>query len=219
LQPLLNSSKFSKDPILLPVFQHHSAVLYCIWIDYFYKVTNSKPIRKTHCAIRENKYTKIKQKEKNKVNRTIYCEHNEKSIIVFLTCPALFADLFEVSGEHELSWRSSSNSSSFLMSFSTEKPEPCRPSAFLVGFVLLPVMVDCVDTLGVLTTKDESDLSFLLAGNSTEGIATAAFCFLLLKGKILFLKSCKLLSGLGIGKTWNKLKEKSYFRKKKKTKT
>lgn len=142
-------------------------------------------------------------------------DNKKKSLIAFLTCPAFLEELFEVSGKHELSWRSSSNSSSFLTSFSMGKLEPCRPLAFLVGFVLLPVMVDCVDTLGVLTTKDESDLSFLLAGNSTEGPATGAFSFLFLKGKILFLKSCKLLSGLVIGNmpcnlACNKLKEKRW---------
>ena len=152
----------------------------------------------------------------SKQNHIWHGEHNEKSLIAFPTCPPFLADLFEVSGEHELSWWSSSNSSSFLMSFSMEKLDPCRPLAFLAGFVLLPVMVDCVHTLGVLTTKDESDLSFLLAGNSAEETDTGAFSFLFLKGKILFLKSCKMLSGLVIGTktcnlSWNKLKEKKYF--------
>lgn len=85
------------------------------------------------------------------------------------------------------------------MSFSIENLEPCKAEAFLeTALDLLPVMVAWVDTLGVLTTNDESDLSFLLAGNVVEGTASGAFTFLLLKGKILALTSCKLWSGLMI---------------------
>lgn len=71
-------------------------------------------------------------------------------------------------------------------------------NAFLaVAFDLLPVSVDCVDTLGVLTTNEDRDLSFLLTGNVTEGITiSGAFTFLLLKGNILALTSCILWSGL-----------------------
>lgn len=81
-----------------------------------------------------------------------------------------------------------------------EKLEDRRLLAFLVGFVLLPVMVACADTLGVLTTKDESDLSFLLAGNGTEVTTSGsgASTFLPFKGKTLDLTSCKLWSGLVI---------------------
>lgn len=125
----------------------------------------------------------------------------EKSQIVSpTTCPVFWANLFALSGELELSGWSSSNSSSFLMGFSREKLDERRPLAFLVDFVLLPVMVACVDTLGVLTTKDERDLSFLLAGNGTEGATSGAFTFLPFKGKILALTSCKLWSGLVIRK-------------------
>lgn len=74
-----------------------------------------------------------------------------------------------------------------------------RALAFLVGFVLLPVIVDCVDALGVLT-KDESDLSFLLAGNGCEGSASGAFSFVSFEGKILDLTSCQLWSGLVVKK-------------------
>ena len=81
-----------------------------------------------------------------------------------------------------------------------EKLEARRPLAFLVGFVLLPVMVACVDTVGVLTTKDERDLSFLLAGNGTEGAGSGVFTFLPFKGKTLALTSCKVWSGLIIRK-------------------
>lgn len=77
------------------------------------------------------------------------------------------------------------------------KLQPRNVAALLAtAFVRLPVMVACVDTLGVLTTNDESDLSFLLAGNVAEGKASGAFTFLLLKGKIFALTSCKLWSGL-----------------------
>lgn len=83
------------------------------------------------------------------------------------------------------------------MDLSTKKLDPCKVEAFLAtALVLLPVMVAWVDTLGVLTTNDESDLSFLLAGSVAEGITSGAFTFLLLKGKILALTSCKLWSGL-----------------------
>lgn len=84
-----------------------------------------------------------------------------------------------------------------------EKLEARKPLAFLVGLVLLPVMVTCVDTLGVLTTKDESDLSFLLAGIVIEGTASGVLAFLFFKGKILALTSCKLWSGLVMKKETN----------------
>jgi len=80
-----------------------------------------------------------------------------------------------------------------------EKLEDRRLLAFLVGFVLLPVMVVCTDTLGVLTTKDERDLSFLLAVNGSEAATisgSGAFTFLPFKGKILALTSCLVWSGL-----------------------
>lgn len=119
----------------------------------------------------------------------------EKARLSFLTCSVFWGSLFEVSRELELSgW--SPDTSSFLMGFSMEKLEDRRPLAFLVGFVLLPVMVACADALGVITTKDERDLSFLLAGNGTEGATSGAFAFLPFKGKILALISCKLWSGL-----------------------
>lgn len=80
-----------------------------------------------------------------------------------------------------------------------ENLEPCKAAAFLATALdLLPVIVTCVDTLGVFTTNDDSDLSFLLAGNVVEGTTSGAFTFLLLEGKILALTSCKLWSGLMI---------------------
>ena len=87
-----------------------------------------------------------------------------------------------------------------------EKLEDRGPLAFLVGFVLLPVMVACVDTLGVLTTSDESDLSFLLAGNAIGGKTSAALALLLFEGKTLALRSCKLWSGLVIKKQRQQLR-------------
>lgn len=77
--------------------------------------------------------------------------------------------------------------------------DACKAPAFLATALdLLPVMVAWADTLGVLTTNDDRDLSFLLAGNVCEGTASGALTFLLLKGKILVLTSCKLWSGLMI---------------------
>jgi hypothetical protein len=75
---------------------------------------------------------------------------------------------------------------------------PRKAAAFLgKGFVLLPVVVVCVETLGVQTTNDESDLSFLLVtGNATDSATSGASTFLFLYGKILDLTSCKLWSGL-----------------------
>lgn len=83
--------------------------------------------------------------------------------------------------------------------FSMEKLEP-RDFFLGVTFDLLPVIVIVVlvgvcgegETLGAVTTSDESDLSFLLKGTTTSG----AFTLLLLYGKIFALRSCKLWSGL-----------------------
>ena len=70
---------------------------------------------------------------------------------------------------------------------------PRKLEALLViTFVLLPVKPDCVATLGVLTTNEESDLSFLLTGNVIVGTASGSLTFLLLKGKIFDRTSCKL---------------------------
>lgn len=90
-----------------------------------------------------------------------------------------WVNLFKVSSELELSSWSSPEPSSFLRDFSIEKLEP--HNAFLAtDFVLLPVIPVCEDTLGVLTTSDESDLSFLLTGNATEVTISGAFTFRLL---------------------------------------
>ncbi|GKC75892.1 hypothetical protein Tco_1126666, partial [Tanacetum coccineum] len=63
---------------------------------------------------------------------------------------------------------------------------------------LLPVILVCVDTLGVLTTNDESDLSFHLDGNAL-GTASGAFTHVRLYGKILARTSSKLWSDLFYG--------------------
>jgi hypothetical protein len=68
----------------------------------------------------------------------------------------------------------------------------------LSAFVLLPVNPVCIGTLGVLTTNDDSDLSFLLTGSEFVGVTSGASTFLLFNGKILALISCKLWSGLHI---------------------
>ena len=94
---------------------------------------------------------------------------------------------------------SSVRTSSFLIGSSMKKLEP-RPGALFLAkdFVLLPVNSVCIDTLGVLTTNDDKDLSFLLTGSEIDGATSGDLIFLLLKGKILALISCKLWSGLHI---------------------
>ena len=105
--------------------------------------------------------------------------------------------LLSVSGELEPSWRSSPESSSFLGVSSAVGLPPLGTDPFLTpALVLLPVTPACIDTLGVLTTKDDSDLSFLLAGGETEAGTSGASTFLLFKGNILALMSCRLWSGL-----------------------
>ena len=123
----------------------------------------------------------------------------ESKLLASFTCFLVWATLFRDSGELELSGQSSTESSSFLMGSTMEKLEPRRAVLFLAtAFVLLPVKPVCIDTRGVLTTKDESDLSFLLTGSGIGGITSGTLIFLLLKGKILALISCKLWSGLHI---------------------
>lgn len=90
------------------------------------------------------------------------------------TCFIFLVNLFKLLGEPELSGWSSTG-------FSTVKVEPL--DAFrAVDFDLLPVMPDCVETLGVLITNDERDLSFLLAGNANVAVCanSGAFIFILL---------------------------------------
>lgn len=91
--------------------------------------------------------------------------------------------------------RQSSASSSLFIGSSISNP--LKAAAFLpAAFVLLRVKPLCVATRGVLTTNEESDLSFLLIGNEMEGTSSGASTFLLLKGKILDLTSLILWSGL-----------------------
>lgn len=115
----------------------------------------------------------------------------------YLTGFTFWDSLLRVSGELAPSSLSSTESSSFLGGLSVERFEPRKAAAFLAAaFDLLLVMVVCADTLGALTTNDESDLSFLRTGNITEGTASGAFTFLLLRGNIFALTSCKVWSGL-----------------------
>lgn len=75
--------------------------------------------------------------------------------------------------------------------------EPLPRTSFLVtAFVLFPVVPACAETLGVFTTKEEIDLSFLLVGNVIEDTTSGALSFLRFRGNILALKSCKMWSGL-----------------------
>ena len=109
------------------------------------------------------------------------------------TCLLFRVILFWESWELELTGWSSAESS-FLVCSSTAKPP--RIAAFLAAFVLLPVKPVCIGTLGVLTTNEDSDLSFLLTGSEFVGVTSGASTFLLFRGKILALISCRLWSGL-----------------------
>lgn len=74
---------------------------------------------------------------------------------------------------------------------------PQNVAAFLAAaLVRLPCKDVCAAIWGMLTTNDESDLSFLLAGNVTRGKFSRASIFLLFNGNILDLKSCRLWSAL-----------------------
>lgn len=61
-------------------------------------------------------------------------------------------------------------------------------AVLLAVLVLRPVKPVCTATLGVSTTKEESDLCFLFTGNVTVG-ALGAPTFFTLSGKTLFLIS------------------------------
>lgn len=95
----------------------------------------------------------------------------------------------------------SSAEDSFFLLFSSSKTkvEFLELAALLArAFVLLPVVPVCIDTLGALTTKDESNLSFFFGCGGAGGKTSGASIFLLLRGKILALMSCKLWSGLQV---------------------
>lgn len=113
-----------------------------------------------------------------------------EQVSIIFTCFLFCMILFSVSGELDPSRRSSMESSSFLGVSSVAGLAPLGAELFLTpALVLLPVTPACMDTLGVLTTKDDSDLSFLLAGGETEGATSGASTFLPLRGKILALIS------------------------------
>lgn len=87
------------------------------------------------------------------------------------------------------------------MGSSTGKVDSRAAESLLAAdFVLFPVITVWDDTLGVLTPNEDRDLSFLLAGNGTEATSSGAMTFDFSEGKILAVKSCKLWSGLRIGK-------------------
>lgn len=95
----------------------------------------------------------------------------------------------------------SSAEDSFILLFSSSKTKvEFRELATLLAraLVLLPVAPICIETLGVLTTKDDSNLSFFFGCSGARGKASGASIFLLLSGKILALMSCKLWSGLQV---------------------
>jgi len=80
------------------------------------------------------------------------------------------------------------------MDSSRRKLHPRKAAAaFLVlVLVLFPVKPGCIETLGALTTNDESDLSFLLVGSDIEDKTSWALIFFLLNGNTFDLISCKL---------------------------
>lgn len=105
------------------------------------------------------------------------------------TCFLLCTILLIVSAELVLS-SCSSELSSFLIG------SPCEPVVFLaVAFDLLPVRLLCAAMRGVLTTNEESDLSFLRTGN-VAGATSGALIFLLFSGNSFALTSWRLWSGL-----------------------
>lgn len=63
-------------------------------------------------------------------------------------------------------------------------------------YFLLLVGQDWGDALGAVTTKEERDLSFLLAGNGAEATVPDALSIFVSNAKILALRSCKLWSTL-----------------------
>ena len=107
------------------------------------------------------------------------------------TCFLFWEILLGDSGELERVGWSSADSGEL-------KPEARRAAvAFLTPALdLLPVNPVCIGTLGVLTTRDDKDLSFLFAGSAIEGTTSDALTFFLLKGNIFPRISCRLWSGL-----------------------
>lgn len=95
-----------------------------------------------------------------------------------------------MSGELDFSSRLSAFSCSCFTDSLTIGPKPRKAEVLRgIAFVRRPVKPAGVETLGVLTTNEESDFSFLLRGNVT---ASGASTFLLLKGNIFDLISCRL---------------------------
>ena len=114
----------------------------------------------------------------------------EQVISIFFTCLFFWVNFLSVSGELALSvW----SSSSFFTPLLVNEPLLPRTSFLMRDFVVLfPVVPVCAESLGVFTTKDEIDLSFLLAGN----VISRSLSLFRFRGNILALRSCKMWSGL-----------------------
>lgn len=126
-----------------------------------------------------------------------------------LTCLLLIADLL---GFPEFSVSLSTYSSSLLTDSWVPGLCPRNMAALLAtALVCLPVKLVCVANRGVLTTNEERDLSFLLTGKERSGKFSGASTFLLLKGNIFALKSCKLWSGLQVIQHYNRLNRNIYW--------
>ena len=105
------------------------------------------------------------------------------------TCLLFRVTLFWESCELELTGWSSAESSFLVCSSTAKTPR-------IAAFILLPVKPVWIGTLGVLTTNEDSDLFFLLSGSEFVGVTSGASTFLLFRGKILALISCRLWSVL-----------------------
>jgi len=120
---------------------------------------------------------------------------------VLFTCLLGCGALFELAGKLELWEWLSQLSNSFFTGSSIIGPRPCKEAAAAAAAFLATALVrrpvkPVVFTLGVLTTSEEIDLSFLLVGSAIEDATSSALIFFLLNGKSFDLTSCKLWSAL-----------------------
>ena len=125
---------------------------------------------------------------------------------VLFTCLLGCGALFELAGKLELWEWLSQLSNSFFTGSSIIGPRPCKEAAAAAAAFLATALVrrpvKPVDfTLGVLTTSEEIDLSFLLVGSEIGDATSSALIFFLLNGKSFDLTSCKLWSALKITKS------------------
>jgi hypothetical protein len=82
---------------------------------------------------------------------------------------------------------------SFFTGLSVVGPTPRKAAAAFLVTTLDRRPVDPVGVnLGVGTTNEEIDLSFILSGGEIGDAASSALIFLRLNGKILDLTSCRL---------------------------